>query len=731
MHQDRCPVYYLGIWQLICFFLVSPALATVFHPLDSDIQEPEGIYYPEPPDLLEVHVQTVIRSGPCEVGDYSGCTLDDVNNDTDPYDDFKPEIKVHFTADDFPDDDQVSNATLRQRGKTSREAEQKSYRLKLDSKKALWRGERRLQLNKHPYDLTRVRNKLSFDLIRNIPHLPSLRTQFVHLFIDDQDYGLFTHVEHVGKEYLARRDWDTDSPVYKAEDFDFYLYDNFALDSDGKPVDKDAFEALLEIKRGKDHRKFMEMMTALNDEDNDFMSDVFNRYFNRNNYLTWLAVNILMGNYDTSVSNFYLFNPRGSDFFYLLPWDYDDDWGTYRQPADIAYGTELARYQMGIANYWGSLLHQRFLSEPGALRLIKRAVREVKRKFLKKRQIQAHLDEYHDLVYPLISQEPDIYNLPVVHWDSDDAILEEYDMVYDDLANWVRRNYNNFLKTLDDPMPIWMEDPVFENGRVHFRWDESEDLQGDALYYDLEIATGPSFASGSIIYRATHLEMTSHQLAWTFPAGTYYFRVLVRQADDPQRHWQEPLNDIEVDGHYYPGRSSFLAPDGTGGGGTVIIVDGQENDWQAEPVYGDNQENIRPIDLRYVRFFRDQQMFYLAWRNWFPIDPDRLWLWDLYIDADGDPETGYRYGPVGAEYLLQGAWLYRYSGSGTNWQWDFITTVTRALQGDFVEFALPLSVTGDLGNCRLLFDGNNEQDGTGDPDDLFYLDTVTGATDAY
>jgi len=48
-------------------------------------------------------------------------------------DDFKPEIKVYITMDSFPDDGQLSNAMLRQRGNSTRDAEQKSYRIKLDN----------------------------------------------------------------------------------------------------------------------------------------------------------------------------------------------------------------------------------------------------------------------------------------------------------------------------------------------------------------------------------------------------------------------------------------------------------------------------------------------------------------------------------------------------------------------------------------------------------------------
>ena len=185
------------------------------------IQEPAGIYVI--PSLINMQAKTVISAGLCDVQNDVGCTLNDILNDIDGSDDFKPEIRVQFSADDYPADGLPSNASMRIRGTASRHAPQKSFRIKLDKDLPLWQGHRKIQLVKSFYELSRIRNKLSFDLFKNIPHLPSIRTQFVKLNINDQGaskgYGLFTQIEHVGKEYLTRRGWNKDSGVYKPEHF--------------------------------------------------------------------------------------------------------------------------------------------------------------------------------------------------------------------------------------------------------------------------------------------------------------------------------------------------------------------------------------------------------------------------------------------------------------------------------------------------------------------------------
>ena len=111
--------------------------------------------------ILAGDIKTVTTPGVCTIDDESGCTLADVIADINATDAFTVDIPIHFTGDEYPEDGLVTNAELLQRGGFTRLAPQKSFRIKLDSKTVLWRNERRLQLNKMPYDTSRMRNKLS------------------------------------------------------------------------------------------------------------------------------------------------------------------------------------------------------------------------------------------------------------------------------------------------------------------------------------------------------------------------------------------------------------------------------------------------------------------------------------------------------------------------------------------------------------------------------------------
>src|SRR4051812_34935263 len=100
-------------------------------------------------------------------------------------------------------------ATLRLRGATTRQTAQKSFQLSRARPQAEGggapTGARELALNKHPFDLTRVRNKLAFDSFAAVPYLDrvSPRADFVRLEVNGADLGLFTRVEDPDVTFLA------------------------------------------------------------------------------------------------------------------------------------------------------------------------------------------------------------------------------------------------------------------------------------------------------------------------------------------------------------------------------------------------------------------------------------------------------------------------------------------------------------------------------------------------
>lgn len=519
---------------------------SAFTPASNDLFDLDAFYDQdgyEVPDVIRVDLRTQTVAGICTIEDLSGCTLADVIADVDNKDEFKVEIPVHFSSSDFADDGSAANATLRQRGNSARLAPQKSFRIRLDSKDALWRNERRLQLNKHPFDASRIKNKLSFDLIRTLPYFPSLRTQFVNLWIDDGlgpvDYGLFTHVEFAGKEYLENRGLDKDDNLYKVEFLEFSEGDmNYLrVDDEGQPLDEDLFATRLEIERGDDHSKVMEMLQAVNDPDRDFDS-VLDQYFNRNNVLMWITANILMHQTDAITANFYLYNPKGSETFYFLPWDYDGTFEPESTLTDSYDNNELAKRKFfGYAKGINSQFVTRYYRQPGAHQRIVQAANEIRNTYLTDAQITERANTLNRLTEPFLTRLPD----------SEHGRFEALNPQL--FVNSVEHNHVALLNDFGVPMaPELLEPEIAADGTLTLSWTPAFDVTGsNNISYDLELSTSYLFEPQFSVYSQTGIAdaagLIQHSIDnVVLASGTLFVRLTARGSANPLLYWQTASN---------------------------------------------------------------------------------------------------------------------------------------------------------------------------------------------
>lgn len=526
--------------------VLPPKSDELFPPLASDIESDRSVYTEEgydPVSVIRVDLRTATTPGSCTVEDDSGCTLDDVLADTDKNDELTVDIPVHFMSDDFADDGSISNAELRLRGGGSRFAEQKSFRIKLDSKKELWRDERFLQLNKHPFESTRMRNKLAMDLMSRVPHLPSFRTQFVNLWIDDGDgpvdYGLYTHVERPNDDYLDSRGLDKDGNLYKASDFRFNTDDleDVAVDEDGKPIDKDRFESSLNIEEGKDHRALNAMLAALNDPDRDFES-VLLEHFNRNNAMAWIATNLLLRQNDVVRHNYILYNPSGTERFYFLPWDYDAAMSKWALPDNESTDNRdlRTRLQYGYAIGAENVFMDKFYRLPGIHAEIVRVVDYLKQFIIDNTTITNLSQANAALIEPLQTRLPD----------------SEFNPSY--LAqSQFERNIDVNAKAIANHFSVPIA-PVFNiprerNGRWQFSWSPSVDVTGNAVRYDFQLSHSKTFSPEDIVSDAINIRRNrASVIAQELNEDVYYARVIARSRHDPAVYWTASNDRVVIDG---------------------------------------------------------------------------------------------------------------------------------------------------------------------------------------
>lgn len=442
---------------------------------------------------------------------------------------------ANFQADNYTADPTALNATLEIRGRSTRRARQKSYKIKLEGAPE-WRGQKTIHLNKHPFDLTRVRNKLSFDYFKLIPDFASLRTLFVHLYINGEDMGLFTAIEHVNGRYPMRRGLSGGS-IYKAQNFAFGPIHPDVVKDD------DMLDEIVEDAANADLDKLLRMIRDVNDVKIP-INEVITAHFNFDNYLTWLAVNFLMGNFDTVTQNFFLYSPVGCEGWYFIPWDYDGAWGYYEQPDN----TPRYRWQEGPSNWWSPILHRRFFREPGNLALVEAKMEQLRDTVITESRTRAFLDSYREVVRPFVEVRPDLYQLPVDDFGMTPAEwIAQRDVEYDRLPSTIAAAHQQYLTARERPTPYWLSNEAMK-GKQMLHWNPSFDFQGDAITYDLEVATDPAFAPETVVARRTGIphDVQAGLISTTapsLPGGTYRWRILARDSADPANHWQAPFGE--------------------------------------------------------------------------------------------------------------------------------------------------------------------------------------------
>jgi len=366
------------------------------------------------------------------------------------------------------------------------------------------------------------------------------------------DFGLFTHVEKMGKEYLANRGLPTDGNVYKAEDFDFRPSAKLALDGTGKVLNKTSFEQVLNLE-ADNHHHHQPLIAMINDVNNESIAfdTSFSKYFDKSNYLTWLATSILFGNRDTINQNFGLYQPKGGSKFYFVPWDYDGAFGFEDQPNEKAQRPLYAPWQKTIANWWDVPLHRRFLQDPMHRAELRLAIDEIYGAYLTEEKLRAKVTRYKLLVQPLVERAPDSVYLPVV---SRPLLSQEWEAESTRIATVIKGNRDAFASSLEAPMPYW-QSVTLENGQIRLFWDAAFDLQGDAVTYTVQVSQNPAF---STVFYETGVSRGTTLLIPKPANGTYYLKVTAR---DSKGNTQSAFDRFDVGSNRYFGVLAYAVSD--------------------------------------------------------------------------------------------------------------------------------------------------------------------------
>ena len=176
-------------------------------------------------------------------------------------------------------------------------------------------------LNNAVQDPSLIRQCLAYGVFSKAGY-PAPRCNFAKVYVNDQEIGVYAHVEPIKRSFLRDRFGSDDGDLYEGTISDFRS--QWISTYDAKTIDTDA--SLTHI---------MELAVLLEAEDVS-LTDL-ERYLDVDMFLTFWALEIMTGHWDGyngSLNNYYMYRDPSTDKFVFIPWGLDDtfDPGVIEEP---------------------------------------------------------------------------------------------------------------------------------------------------------------------------------------------------------------------------------------------------------------------------------------------------------------------------------------------------------------------------------------------------------------
>jgi len=418
----------------------------------------------------------------------------------------------------------------------------RSYQIKLYDRGGTWSDMKTINLVKNRNDLSRMKQKLGFDLLEELDNIGSLRTGFVRLFVQDtttdgpmayRDLGIYTFIEQPNTAYLSAHGLDINASLYRAENFDFTRHSEQLLEKTDSAYNRAAFEEVLNIRNADTHEKLLQMLNLLQDETVP-IGDLMGRFFNEENLLTYAAVNILLSNYDAFAQEYLLYSPQNSLTWYLMPSSFEDALyhlvGKDEQKIPASFE--------GLGFLYNNLLYRRYLTVPGNLEKLLSTVEEV-REVLTAEWIGQQTLTYQKSILKFLYSVPEIGLLPRAA-----TYVEPYIASF---PNIVEYNYQALLKNSLLPNAPTIT-KVERNGEgATFSYVTDDPQAGRVTSYYLEISTSADF---QVLLFTSELTFADKIKVVNLPQVTSFVRIVAKDQTGQTQTSSNIVEDVKGDTYY-------------------------------------------------------------------------------------------------------------------------------------------------------------------------------------
>lgn len=395
----------------------------------------------------------------------------------------------------------LNTVGFRCRGNTSLYSQKKSYKIKIDSFSNLnLFGAKELNLIGSHNDPSLIRAKLCWDLFRSMG-IPSSRSSFVALYINDVYAGLYLNVEQYDDVFAANVLDDGTGNLWKC----FYGSDLHYINATPSSYDLPNYD-LVENKARRDYNQLAEFIQVLNQTPLAQLPCALERIFNVHDFLKIAAADVLLGNWDNYIfnsNNFYLYHNEHTGLIEYIPFDLDNTLGVDWFGVDWASRNPYT-WQPSNAT---RPLFTRLLQIPSYRNEFSNYLQAICDSYFNENVMTPHAYELLDLITPYALDDP---FRPLDYGFTTDDFLQSVDQAWGQhitygIADYITVRKTQTLQMLDDLLPYTSIHNVVGN------------LQNDSLF--IEVVTNLSSSEFSFVWK--EVGSTEWQVLPATQVGSY------------------------------------------------------------------------------------------------------------------------------------------------------------------------------------------------------------------
>jgi hypothetical protein len=203
-----------------------------------------------------------------------------------------------------------------------------------------YQGRNGFKLNSEVVDEMLITEKLSYELF-GLSDAMAPRADYVHLVLAGRYLGVYTEIEEVDRRFFGNRGLDDDGNLYRLGAGLLNI-----LESEAE------YEEIYEKKTNEGdpagHADLIDFIEQLNRTPEHQLADWWDQRVAADEYVDFLAVNTIIGNYDMIDGNQYVYHDTALDRWHHVPWDYNN--GTFENP--WVTPLTLTVYDNGLYNPW-------------------------------------------------------------------------------------------------------------------------------------------------------------------------------------------------------------------------------------------------------------------------------------------------------------------------------------------------------------------------------------------